>query len=211
MFEGLSKKGSSVAIRRSIGGLIGVGVLWVMVFLNIPKLPPETLVRWKWGVCVIGVLVVAASIVNWVRAARSSPLKGIEEFCASADSPEAMMERLDKTWREGVQAKMVRMDEEYVICLIGIQTRVIALRDVIWTYKYVSRTNGVEYARFELVTRDGKRQSYKLNHDVGVIDAVVRHIAASVPDVVTGYSDEMEKLYRKKDFEGLRACARQRV
>jgi len=207
MLEELKQGGSSTAFKRSICGLLGAGAFSVIIFFNLFGLDEEAISRWRGIALAMCALVAIGSIANWLRAAKAGAVKDIENFCKTTDNPSATMARLDKTWREGNRFKTVRMDSEYVICHIGMRAEVISLGDIFWAYKYVSKTNNVEYARLEIVPRAGKRQSYKLNHDQAVIDAIVKHIAENCPNAIMGYSDEMELLYRKKDLAGLREYA----
>ena len=207
MLEELKKNVNKTAISRSICGLLGAGVFSVFIFFNLFGLDAAALARWRWIALSMCALVAVASAANWVRAAGNSPAKDIEKFCKSTISPKAAMARLEKTWHEGTRFKTVRMDSEYIICIVGMRAYVIPLKDVFWAYKYLSRTSGIEYARFEVVLQDEKRHSFKLNHDQAVIDAIIHHITENCPSVITGYSDEMEKLYRQKDMMGLRQYA----
>jgi len=208
MHEDLKQTGNSVAAKRSFGGLLGSAGFFAIVFFNLFGMDEAALGRWKWislAMCAFFAVVV---IKNWVNASKGGPIAGIEKFCKATDNPDAMLLRMEKTWQNGVRVKSTRMDKEYAICVINMKSMVIPFNDVFWAYKSVSRTNGIEYSCLKVVFNNGKGQDYTLNSDQALINAILNHIAENCPHIITGYSDEMGKLYSKRDMAGLKEYAR---
>ena len=209
MFEGIKPKGSNIAIRRTIGALFCTFLVWAWIFFNFAGYDPNKNIQRLLIVSVVCVVVVVVAIIHLVRIVKTSPIKDIEKFCQSTSNPEAMMIRLNKTWSEGIRFNnlsltTLRMDSEYMICIVGLNANVIPLKEVFWAYKLITITNGVQYAILKIILNNGERKSFKLEHKQTEIDAVLTHISKNYPNILMGYTDKMELIYRKDGVSGLK-------
>jgi len=209
MFEGIKQKGNNIAVRQSIGALFCAFISWIWIFLNFAGYDPDKNVQRILIVSVVCTVVAVTAIVHLVRAVKANPLNDIEKFCKATSNPEAMMTRLNKTWNEGIRFNnlrftILRMDSEYIICVVGRKANIIPLSDVFWAYKLTTITNGVTYGILRIILNNGERKSFKLEHRQADIDAVLTHISKNYPNVLMGYTDKMELVYRKDGVSGLK-------
>lgn len=208
MQEDLKARGNKTAIRRAVAGLIGGIGLFAMFYLNIFGISEETYARWKWIGLGALALVVIASAVNLARATGASGMTKIKKYCAGTPNPDATMARLEQTWRNGLDFKQGRIDTEYVIMSDGLATKVIALQNAIWAYKYVAKVNNVNSVFVCLEYREGKSQRCSLGLHDSAADQIVAYFMHHCPSVSVGYDKEREQMFKAKDWNGLLENAR---
>ena len=205
MFDELKQKGNKTAVTRSICGLIGSAGFIVIFFFNVFGLEPDAIERWKWIVVAMCTLAAIGSIMSWIRATNTSLMSGIDKFCKKTDNPTATMARLEKTWNEGLDFKSGRIDKEYIICLLGMRSKVIPLENAVWVYKHVSRNNGAVFVNVMVSFSNSETKSCLLNE--GAVDAILSYVMKNCPDIAVGYEKELEKLHHSKDMIGLKERA----
>ena len=206
MFEELKSRGNNLAITRSIAGLVGSVLIFIIFYMNIFRLPDDVLERWQTVALVMCALMFAASIINWVRFGNNSLYRGIENYCKKTPDPEATMKRLEKTWNDGLDIKKGKIDTEYIIGLLGMSSKVIPLEKAVWAYKKVTTGSGASSIVLFVCFSDGKYKSIIFN-DHGPIDMVLEYILANCPWIAVGYNKETEKLEKNKDMDGFRKYA----
>ncbi len=146
MLEELRQRGGKFGFKRSIIGIIGAVVFFLLCQFNVLELG-RIMEIWPWFVPLICAVVVLLSIINWIKAVRSSITRDIEKFCAKTPNPDVTMDRLERTWRDGVEVtagqakldqtdyKIGKMDEEYIICADSFHSEVITLHNAVWVWK----------------------------------------------------------------------------
>ena len=209
MAKELKARGNKTAVTRSICGLLGAALLFILFSLNVFKLPRDIIARWQFIAYIMCALVAIASTLNWVRAGKNSLLTGIKKFCDTTPNPEATMMRLEKTWKDGLDFNTGRIDNEYIIYLPGMTSKIIPLKNAVWVYKDVSKDfkTGVAYIHLFICFDNNEYQSIAFhNHDA--INMILNYISENRPDIAVGHEKETEKLYNNKDMDGLRKYAR---
>ena len=205
MFEELKQKGHKLAVRSSILGLIGIIAFVAIYIFYVSGFEPEAAERWKWIMIIMCTLSVIGPALNLRRATSVSLMENIKRFCDESVNPDATMARIEKTWGEGVDFQSGRIDNEYIICLFGMRSKVIPLENAVCAYKYISRSNGAMLVHLRVYFSNSKMESCLLNE--GAVDTILSYIKKNCPDIATGYTKEMEKLYDNKDMSGLKELA----
>lgn len=150
-----------------------------------------------------------------VRKIKENPekvfVKSLRSYANTTQDPEAVLERLRKTWESGGQlCDWCRMDEEYIIaCINGPgYANVIPLQEVVWAYKTVTRVNAVVKTDASLMVRYANRKGGNISLSERTVDFILQQFMEKHRDIVVGHNREVEKLYLKKDMAGLKEYAR---
>ena len=179
-------------------------MLALLLFLGSGAFRELPALKWLfWGACIlipIGVIRVLI-IVN-----KGNPMKEIEKFCNDSHDPGAMMERLEKVWREGVNYGSFRLDAEYIIYASGMKTAVIPLKGAVLTYKEVDRASGAVFVILNVRYGDGQWNKHHMNE--GEVNTILRHVMENCRNIAVGENKETNALWREKDMDGFRVYAR---
>ena len=202
-------------MTRAVCGIIAAVLIYFICFLNVFGLRSDVIVRLQPFAYMLCALMVVACVVHLVRASNTSLIKGIENFCKKTAYPDAMMARLERTWNSGLDFKAGRIDHEYIICLIGMHSKVIPLGNAVLAYKYVTRSGHAQFVNLMVAYNDGNTQSCKFDNQ-GIVDTILKYILDKCADIAVepkavyglGSPTETEELFNSKDMNGLRRYAR---
>lgn len=139
-------------------------------------------------------------------------VKSLARYANTTQYPEATLERLKKTWESGEQLRdWCRMDDEYIIeCVNGpCYANVIPVQEVVWAYKTITRVDVVIKTDTSLMVRYANHQSGSISISENTVDYILQRFMEKNCDIVVGHNRDVEKLYLKKDMEGLKEYARQ--
>ena len=134
-------------------------------------------------------------------------LEGIIKFCKKADNSDAIMARLERTWKTGFDFGSGRIDNEYLIGLNKMRTKVIPLGSVVWAYMYTASLNG-GVVRVDLTVGYNTRKLDSCVLDNAAIVRILDYITKNCPDIAVGHSKEADKFFRKRNMEALKEYAR---
>jgi len=133
-------------------------------------------------------------------------MKGITKFCKKADNSDVMMERLEKTWKTGFDFGSGRIDNEYLIGLNKMRSKVIPLESVVWAYKHIATQYG-KIVRVDLTVGYNTRKLGSCVLDDTAIARVLDYIMKNCPDIAVGHNKEADKFFRKRNMEALKEYA----
>ena len=204
MFDDLKATGNKIASRRLIFGLVAVALAFILFHFNVFKLSPDAIRLWLVFTYGMFALTVVTSIVDWGRAKNNNVFKGIEKFCNATANPEETMTRLEKTWKEGFDFKMGRIDKDYIIYIPGVSSEVISIKTVVWAFKKKIKASCVYLV---LYFEERNHRMVEFNNGI-FVDTILDYISKNCPDIAIGREEEIENLYKNKDMEGLKRYAR---
>lgn len=215
MYEDLNKKNMKIVVLSLCLFVLAAAMLSIIYFdlfgfvdfISDKDFTPEK-VRLYGGIffAVIGV----AGIIGLLRALASTPMKSLEKYAKKTGHPEATLERLKESWRNGYAIrKWCHMDDAYIITFInGTYANVVLIEDVVWAYKTVTRMNFIKTGA-TLFLRYANQKSASITVSEAVIDILLQQLMEKHRDIVVGHNREVETLYRQKDLAGLKEYARQ--
>ncbi|MDR3295074.1 MAG: hypothetical protein LBT26_04485 [Clostridiales Family XIII bacterium] len=213
MFEDLKAKGNKTAAQKSVLGLVSAALVFAIFQLNVFGFGAEAYVRWKPIVPWACAFVAVVCIINWIRAIGASGVKQIQKFCAKTPNPDAVMARLEQTWRNGLDFKAGRMDTEYLIITPdGFKVKVIPLKGIVWVYKDIVKSSNARYVYIRLEYKDEKARKHNFGLNDSAADRIMAYIMENCPGVAVGHDEERKRMFKAKDWHGLQENARiQRV
>jgi len=95
-------------------------------------------------------------------------LIGIRKFCNESNSPESMMNRVERVWLDGVKISAnLRIDSEYLVWCTGLRSAVILLKDIERMRPRYSNSNirrGDRYADIEIFFKNGNNRSLSIGN-----------------------------------------------
>ena len=206
MFEDLRQRGNQTAATRSIYGLIGSLGFFLIFYFDIFNLGAGAFERWKWVVLVMCAAAALASTVNLVRSKNVSLMKGIENYCAKSNDPEAMLDRMKQVWETGLDHGAGKIDAEYIILILGLSSKVIPLGDALWAYKKVTQDIGRGTYTHLFVCYD-QHQYHSAAISPAAVETILAYILKNCPGVAVGYSAELDRFYSEMDVQGFREYA----
>lgn len=161
-----------------------------------------------WSFTVLAVAALAWAVYRTVRAATGGYQSELRKLCAAApEGAEVAAERMEQFYENTEPVGLIRIGEDWVVWQDGAKTRGLATRDIVWAYcrHTTRRRNGFKTGEFDdlmLWTRDKKNRAVRMASGEQTAQAM-QVLNEANPDVLLGYSKEIEKLYRK-DPESLR-------
>ena len=161
-----------------------------------------------WGFTVLAAAALAWAVYRTVRAATGGYQSELRKLCAAApEGAEVAAERMEQFYENTEPVGLIRIGEDWVVWQDGAKTRGLATRDIVWAYcrHTTRRRNGFKTGEFDdlmLWTRDKKNRAVRMASGEQTAQAM-QVLNEANPDVLLGYSKEIEKLYRK-DPESLR-------
>ncbi len=153
---------------------------------------------------VFAVFFIALALFFLIRVLSGYYQKSIRQYCARGES----LERVESFYRGSTPKYGLRIGNDYLIGqdANGV-TAFVPVRDLMWTYTHVLRhklygviTTGKSIA-LRFYTRDGKYCSHAVKNE-GQAQELLQEIQRLFPWVMTGYSNDLEKAFRKnrEDF-----------
>lgn len=141
----------------------------------------------------------------------NTPLKSLKKYAQTTEDPDAVLKRLQETWKNGYQLRSwCRMDERYLITFInGTYANVVPIKDVVQAYKRVARFNFVIKVHTSLEVRYANQKPGSVPLSEAVIDYILQQFMEKHHDIAVGNNHDVEELYCQKDMAGLKEYARQ--
>ena len=216
IFDDLKSKGTRLAVKRSIYGLIGAFLLFVLFYLNVFGLENDGIDRFRPYILIMVALIAVASIANWIRASRNNLMHGIEKFCNGSD---VMMARMERTWNDGFDFGQGRMDSEFIISLKGFRSKVIPLEGIVFAQKrYHNIGSGGasnEIVLIDFYSKYSKNPHIDFEYKEQYADNLLGYIMANCRDIAVDFeairnlsnTTQAAKLYAGKDWDSLREYA----
>lgn len=166
---------------------------------------------------IFNISIFVLTLAALVRKIKEDPekvfVKSLRRYAGTTQEPEAVLERLRKTWESGEQLRdWCRMDEQYIIAYINGSgyANVIPLQEVVWAYKTVTRVYAVIKTDTSLMVRYANGKGGDISISEKTVDYILQQLMEKHRDIVVGHNREIEKLYfKKKDMAGLKEYARQ--
>ena len=143
-------------------------------------------------------------IWQWFDAFQTKYMAGVKAFCAQADDPAAMMERIDEVWCTGTKTKSCRIDKDYLVWCNESLSSVISLGDVTQMVCNSETINGKNITLWLGVSlKDGNIQiipassSIQDENGAKVADLISEHITKYHPDIIQGVDEKLEAILER--------------
>lgn len=126
-----------------------------------------------------------------------SPLKNLKKYCAE-NGAEA---RVEQFYRSTTPLHDLRISGEYILGSGGKPCFLLS-GDLLWAYTYIEKRKRYYVitvstsVSVKLCTKDGKQYQHSVSSEEEAKE-ILEHIHTVLPWVITGYSDELAKTYRK--------------
>lgn len=164
-----------------------------------------------WGFTALAAAALIWAIYRIVRAATGGYQNDLRKLCAAApEGAEVAAERMEQFYENVEPVGPLHIGGDWVIWQDGARTCGLATRDIVWAYcrHTTRRRNGFKTGEFDdlmLWTADKKSRAVRVA-DGEQAGRAMQVLNEANPDVLLGYSKEIEKLYRKDpaSLRGLR-------
>lgn len=222
MYENWKKSNKRMIIMAVLMLLIGA-IMFIFISFNLlgfgdslskgSGIKPDDMKLYGEFFCIFTVILALAII--W-RKMKENPekvlVKSLKRYANTMQDPDAVLERLKKTWETGEQLRYwCHMDDEYIIdCMNGpCYANVIPVKEVVWAYKTVTRTGAVIKTNSTLFVHYANHKSGSISISENTIDYILQQFTEKNRDIAVGHNSQVEKLYFNKDMAGLREYAHQ--
>lgn len=161
------------------------------------------------AITAIALLITLICIINFMRKKYEKPIRA---FCENHGGSEMMMEQLEQFYSSSVSLNRFRFSSKWYFYQNGTRIILDDLSNLLWVYQKTvhHKRNGIPTGNTYSVliyTRDKKTHTFNVSNDAQAKE-IITYIAGHVPHVITGYSSDLEKLY-KQDFDRMAALADQ--
>lgn len=164
-----------------------------------------------WGsiACLAGaILLLCLGIFPMIKALRGGFQKQVRTKLEESGPLEMEAEKAERFYDSAPEVSGVRMDRNYVFFQNGAESILLRPWDLAWAYQSTTqhRTNGIPTGKtFSAILRTMDGKTYTLGMKEAQVQSLLAAIQSTLPGVVLGYDDELEKLYKSN-----RAAFRQR-
>ncbi len=159
-------------------------------------------------VAVYGLLALAAvglllTVIIIIQSLTGSYLSRIKKYIRENESS-ASMERIESDFENAAALGSVWVGKLFTYYFQGNKAWILKNSDIVWAYllNVTHKTYGIKVGTTKtllIYTRDKKKHSVQVKKSDD-ITAILQQLSETNPYVVTGYSDELMKLF-KKDFD----------
>ena len=150
---------------------------------------------------VFGLVLAGFGIFALIKAISGKNQKELNDYINNSGSPEAAKERIERFLTNAPSIHGLQCDNEFICGASGAAIVFGETDKLVWAYshtrvgKYNSKTYDVR-----LVFTDGKLQIFNVKKEEEGI-AILQQLNLLCPKAIIGFSDELEKMY-KKNFPG---------
>ena len=148
-----------------------------------------------------GIVIIAATIIYFVRVIGGSKLKTIKKEIAAAGYNDYTAESDYASASQILDKPKMRLGRVFLYFYEGATPHALMKKDIVWVYykETVHRTNGIKtgttYA-LSLNTKSGKQFMLDMPKKDTVI-RLIESLSARLPWIVAGYTNEVAKMYNK--------------
>jgi hypothetical protein len=151
-------------------------------------------------VLVVCALLILCIIIYIVRGATGACLSQIKRFIANNESTDSI-EAIEEDYQNATNIEAVRVGKNYTFYYKGINAMIVRNRDIIWAYlkRVTHRTNGIKtHVTRSLVLNTSNKSVHNIAmcSEEGVM-AAIREYSINNPHIILGFSEELEKCYKK--------------
>lgn len=151
-------------------------------------------------VLVVCVVLLIFMIVFIVQGASGSCLSRAKKFVKDNESTDSL-EMIETDYQNAAAIEAVRVGKFYTFFFKGINACIVRNNDVIWAYlkRITHRTNGIKThvtKQLMLHTRNKVIHSIDMRSEEGIA-AALKQYSMNNPQIILGFSDELEKCYRR--------------
>lgn len=139
-------------------------------------------------------------------------IKSLERYANTTEDSKTTIKKLIKTWEKGIQIRdWCRMDKYYIIVFLNgpSYANVIPIEEIVWAYKTGSKLHGVIHTSSGLLVKYNNQKGDFIQLSEQIVDVILQQLFIHHLDIALGYSREIEKLYIKKDMNGIKTYAHQ--
>lgn len=156
-----------------------------------------------YGALILFIILLLCTIINLIKGLSGMSLNPIKKYIKEHEDS-INVEKLESDYINGKSIDSVKVGQIWTFFFNGGKAQVIKNEDLIWIYRQerTHRFYGFKIYQMKsliMYTKNKKKFTATLK-DSSDIDYVIETISQDHPHIVTGYSDELEKCF-KKDFE----------
>ncbi len=164
----------------------------------------------KGGVIGCGCLaltMVAIAIFLLIRVLSGAYQKSITKYISASANPEATREKVENFLSSTPEVNGIKLNNQFFCGHNGARTIFCEISKIVWAYQYTVTkkrngfTVGHEYSVM-LGLLDGKKESVSVANEEQA-QAILKTLAENYPHITLGYSDELDKMFRKNREEFL--------
>ncbi len=160
------------------------------------------------AVCAVLILCI---IINIVMGSTGACLSQIKKFIANNESTDSL-EAIEDDYRNATVVETVRVGKNYTFYFKGIKAIVVKNSDIIWAYlkRVTHRTNGIKtHVTRSLMLNTSNKSLHTIDmRSEDAVGEVIEQYSINNPHIILGYSEELEKCY-KKDINSFINLSRQ--
>lgn len=155
------------------------------------------------GVLAGALVIIAVCII--LKNVSGANQKMIVKYCKKSGNYDATMAKLDKFYYSVSPVQGVRISPEFFMSPFGNSTLLLESKEILWAYQVTTthRTNGIKTGTsysLMLKLRSGKYYQVAFDGEQAVLQ-VLQYIENTIPFVIIGYTDELQKVYSKNRQE----------
>lgn len=156
-----------------------------------------------YGALALFIILLLCAIINLIKGLSGMSLNPIKKYIKDHEDS-INIEKLEADYLNGKSIDNVKVGQIWTFFFNGSKAQVVKNEDLIWIYRQerTHRFYGFKIYQMKsliMFTKNKKKYTATLK-DSSDIDYVIETISQDHPHIVTGYSDELEKCF-KKDFE----------
>lgn len=158
----------------------------------------------------IGVLLILIAIIRMILALTGNGLNPIRKELEAAGLNESDAEYDYESARLFAKKNDIRIGRRLTFFMLGMEAHAVVNDKLVWAYmkSTTHRTNGIKTGTtYEVIlnTYEKKRFSIAVDKEA-VVQEILQYIGETMPWVVVGYRDDIEKLYTKEYQNFLQLC-----
>ena len=166
-----------------------------------------------WGLTIGCLACLAAAVLLPVLAGTKLWKKELVRYCKNSTNPESTMLRLEEFADTAPDLGLIKLNDQWILADAGVTVQVLDTPHLVWAYPQITRQKLyglITVAKTHalcLASDNGK--TVTLNGTEQQVQDTLKAVYSHTSHVMVGYGQELAAMYSQKNYEGLRAAARQ--